>query len=305
LTGRFGIHWEDDMKTKVCLTFLAVSLVAASNAEGTTPQTSLWIETSELAGRLSDPNLRIIDARPPNDYKQAHIPGAVNLPAPSTDSLEANAMGYPIPPERAEELFRAAGINQSSQIVVYDSQGHRFAARIFYVLEFFGHPRVAVLNGGFPKWQSEGRLLTPEEPKVASGDFKPDTRSSVIATADWVKQNLNKPGVKLVDARSPEEYAGSSAQGARSGHIPGAVNLEWKRLLNPGDVPTLFEIPELQRLFAGAGVEPTQEVVAYCQSGTRASLIYFALRLLGYPRVRMYDGSWSEWSSSADLPIEK
>lgn len=293
------------MRTSGCLTILVFAAAAWAAAQEVSPQASLWMETSQLSERLRDPNLRIIDARSPNDYQQSHIPGAVNLPASDTDSLPANAKGFPIPPERAEELFRAAGINQSSHVIVYDSHGHRFAARIFYVLEFFGHPRVAVLNGGFPKWQSEGRLVTPEDPKVAPGDFKPDTRSSVIATADWVKNHLNDPGIKLVDARSPEEYAGSPAQGARSGHIPGAVNLEWKRLLNPGDAPTLAEIPELKRLFTGAGVEPAQEVVAYCQSGTRASLLYFALRLLGYPRVRMYDGSWAEWSANADTPIEK
>jgi thiosulfate/3-mercaptopyruvate sulfurtransferase len=126
-----------------------------------------------------------------------------------------------------------------------------------------------------------------------------------MATADWVKQNLGAPGVKLVDARSPEEYAGSPAQGARSGHIPGAVNLEWKQCLGAGDGPTILDIPELQRLFAAAGVEPSQEVVAYCQSGTRASLVYFALRLMGYPRVRLYDGSWSEWSALPGAPVEK
>ena len=127
----------------------------------------------------------------------------------------------------------------------------------------------------------------------------------MIATGDWVKKQLHDPGIKLVDARSPEEYAGSPSQGARSGHIPGAVNLEWKRLLTQGDPPTLADIPEMKRLFAGAGVEPSPEVVSYCQSGVRASLIYFALRLAGYPRVRMYDGSWSEWSASAELPVER
>lgn len=293
------------MRIKVPIAQLILLLAVTLNADERHLRSSILIETAQLAARLSTANLRIIDARPANDYRQGHIPGAVNLPASSTDSTEANAHGFPIPPDDAERLFPAAGVNRSSQVVVYDSHGHRFAARIFYVLEFFGHSHVAVLNGGFPKWQNEGRPTSINVPVVAPGDFKPDAKSNVMATADWVKEHLDNPSMRLVDARSPEEYAGSPAQGARSGHIPGAVNLEWTRLLNSGEAPTLSEIPELQRLFAGAGVGPEREVVAYCQSGARASLLYFALRVLGYPRVRMYDGSWAEWSAVADMPIEK
>ena len=293
------------MKLLVTLSMLVLPLAVALHLEARDSQSHLLMETAELAARLSTDNLRIIDARPANDYRQGHIPGAVNLPASSTDRLEANAHGFPIPPEDAESLFRAAGINRISQVVVYDSHGHRSAARIFYVLEFFGHPKVAVLNGGFPKWLSEKRPMSQENVAVGAGDFIPDAKSAMIATADWLKHHLDSPGIRLVDARSPEEFQGNPAQGARTGHIPGAVNLEWKRLLIQGDPPMLADVSRLRELIVAAGIEPSQEIVTYCQSGARASLLYFALRVLGYPRVRMYDGSWAEWSANSNLPVEK
>jgi thiosulfate/3-mercaptopyruvate sulfurtransferase len=265
----------------------------------------LLVETADLAQRLNEPGLRIVDARTPQEYRQGHIPGAVNLPAPATDSLEANRQGYPLPLGRAAELFRVVGINQSSRVITYDNGGHRFAARVFYVLEFFGHPRVAVLDGGWAKWQSENRPTTMDEPHVAPGDFQPKAQPGILATAGWVKQHLNDPSVKLVDARTPAEYSGEQVQGPRGGHIPGAVNIEGTRVLAGGDVKTLMELPALRKLFADAAVKPEQEVVAYCQMGVRASEIYFALRLLGFPRVRVYDGSWEDWASRSDLPIEK
>jgi thiosulfate/3-mercaptopyruvate sulfurtransferase len=265
----------------------------------------LLVESDELAKTLADANLRILDARPPEEYREGHLPGAVNLPAPATESLEANKAGFPLPPGWAEELFRMAGINRTSRVVIYDNQGDRFAARVFYVLEFFGHSNVQVLNGGIAKWKSEGRPITNNVPEVASGDFKPEARPAVIATADWVRQHLGDASVRLVDARSPEEFRGTEIRGPRGGHIPGAVNVEWTRVLAAGASPTLLDRAALKKLFSGAHVSPSQEVVSYCQTGMRAAEIYFALRLLGYPRVRLYDGSWAEWSANPALPVEK
>jgi thiosulfate/3-mercaptopyruvate sulfurtransferase len=263
------------------------------------------IETQKLAQLLSSPQLRLLDARPPEEYRLGHLPGAVNLPAPATDDLEANRRGFPLPPERAEQLFQGSGISSNSQIVIYDDQGNRFAARVFYVLEFFGHSHVQVLNGGFKKWQREGLPLTTDSPGIAPGDFKPQANPAIIATSAWVNAHLKDPQVKLLDARSAAEFKGERIQGPRGGHIPGAINLEWTRVLDSGEIRTFLDAPSLEKLFSDAQVLPSQEVVTYCQMGMRAADLYFALRLLGYERVRMYDGSWQEWSALADLPVEK
>lgn len=286
-------------------TFLALGGGPALPRASDYPNAGLLVETADLANLLSQPGVRVLDARPPEEYRQGHIPGAVNLPAPSTDSLESNRQGFPLPLDRAQDLFRAAGVNAGSRVIVYDNQGNRFSARVFYVLEFFGHQHAQVLNGGFPKWQREGRPTTIEAPSVPAGDFVAAARGDVIATSEWVAKHLADAKVKVVDARSPEEFSGESVQGPRGGHVPGAVNIEWTRALDAGDVKTILASADLEKLLAAAQVKPEQEIVTYCQSGMRASLIYFALRLLGYPRVRLYDGSWADWSPNTGLPVEK
>ena len=294
------------MKTTTRL--LALLLLSSGGLQGQVASyrhPELLIETQKLAQMLSSPQLRLLDARPLGQYLLGHLPGAVNLPAPETDDLDANRRGFPLPPERAEQLFRAAGISLNSQVVIYDDQGSRFAARVFYVLEFFGHSHVQVLNGGFKKWQSEGLPLTTDSPMISPGDFKPQANSAVIATAEWVNAHLGDANVKLLDARSVAEFKGEKIQGPRGGHIPGAINLEWTRVVDSGEIKTFLDPTSLAKLFSDARILPGQEVVTYCQMGMRASSLYFALRLLGYERVRLYDGSWEEWSAMADLPVEK
>ncbi len=287
---------------------IALVILGTRGAAGQSPgyrNPQLLVETQELATFLRDPDLRLLDARPAQQYRSEHLPGAVNLPAPATDDLDSNRRGLPVATERAQELFRNAGVNTASRVVVYDEQGNRFAARVFYVLEFFGHQRVQVLNGGIAKWRSEGRVLTPDEPRVARGDFNPVPHPEMIATAEWVAAHIADPQVRLVDARSPAEYGGASGASPASGHIPGAVNIEWTRLITPGEIATFLGADQLARLFTDAQVTPEKEVAVYCQVGMRAAEAYFALRLLGYERVRMYDASWAEWGTNAALPVEK
>jgi len=264
----------------------------------------LLIETPDLERLLPDPALRLIDARPPEQYRLGHLSGAVNLPAPATDSLVANRQGLPVSRERAQELFLPAGINAASRVVIYDDQGNRFAARVFYTLETFGHHKVQVLNGGISKWTREGRVLSKEVPIVPPGDFKPLLDPSRIVTSAWVLDHLKDPKVAFVDARSPAEFSGRQVQGPRGGHIPGAVNIEWKQVIAPDAPETFLETARLQELFREAGIAPEKQVITYCQIGMRAADIYLALRLLGY-QVRMYDGSWEDWSANSALPVEQ
>ena len=165
--------WRCAFAVPVAVTVLGILSVAADSHSS-----RLLIETQDLAGLLSNHAVRIIDARPADEYRQGHIPGAVNLPAPATDDLGANRRGLPLPSDRAEELFRTACVNNNSRVVVYDDQGNRFAARLFYVLESFGHSQVQVLNGGIPKWKSEGRPLSKEVPTLRAGDFIPKVDAS-------------------------------------------------------------------------------------------------------------------------------
>ncbi len=269
------------------------------------PNAALLASAQEVADHLGEAGVRILDARTPDRYAAGHIPGAVNLPLSEVTRTVNGVPGMLAPIPEVERVLGERGIAPETQVVVYDDFGGDQATRLFWALEWLGHSRVSVLQGGFALWRHGGRPVGRDTsaPTPARYQASPDaTRRADLA---WVKAHLDDRAVILVDARSPEEFDGDVAgkDVARPGHIPGAVNVDWLRHLTAGEPRQFKDGGELARLYRRAGATPDKEIVAYCRTGIRASHTYFVLRLLGYPKVRLYDGSFVEWAADPSLPV--
>lgn len=258
-----------------------------------------WLVSAAwLAQHLHDRNLKVVALTPAAEFAQGHIPGAaqVDWPAlgledtsPSSVARWRTAM--------AQELTRL-GITPRDTVVIYDG-GTLFAARLWWVLEDLGHADQRILDGGLPAWVAAGGKMEsgPATQRTAAEPYHGRFDSSDLATFTQVQAAIGKPGVVLLDARTGSEYA--------AGHIPGAVNVNYPE--NAVATSPHFWKPavELRALYAGVGATPGKEIIPYCSSGTRSAVTYFTLRLLGYPRVRLYTGSWDEWAQHADAPVAR
>ncbi|MBI4014128.1 MAG: sulfurtransferase [Candidatus Rokubacteria bacterium] len=271
------------------------------------PNAALLASTQELADHAGDHVVRVVDARPPDRYAAGHIPGAVNLPVAEITRTIDGMPGMLAPVENVEEALARRGVTRDMPLVVYDEFGGDQATRLFWALDFLGHPRLSVLQGGFGLWQREGRPVARETPSVVPTRYRAAPDPEKVADRARVKARLGDRAVILVDARSPEEFDGEvpGKDVTRPGHIPGAVNVDWVRNLTATEPRQFKDAADLARLYRRAGVTPDREVVVYCRTGVRASHTYFTLRLLGYPRVRLYDGSFVEWAADPNLPVAR
>ncbi len=301
--------WSHFASTRCLLALLAlaagpargepVKVVDSKAAQSEKPL--LLIEPTDLAKQLGDPKLRVLDTRSKDDYAKGHIPGAVWVDVPDWQKLGKSEGGF-----RNARAWGAKvgtlGIGRDSHAVVYGSAVPE-TARVWWLLKYLGLTNVAILNGGWDVWVKERQATDTASPKVAATEFEPRFDKDRLQEIDALKEALEGGKVKVVDARSKDEFTGKEVRGKRGGHIPGAVHLEWKELL---DKDGRFKTPaQLQAMFRSRGIQPDDTAACYCQSGGRAAAEAFALELAGHSKVKVYFRSWEQWSADADAPVEK
>lgn len=261
------------------------------------------VDTAWVASHAADANVRIVDMRQ-TGYAEGHVPGAVYLSPVAIRDAKAAPTFLPTP-EAFEAMMAKLGIGDATRVIVYDERGGIYAARLWWILNYFGHSNVALMNGGWIKWTAESRDKSTDTPSPAAARFTAKPHPEMVATAADVLAAINKPGIKIVDARTVNEIEGRDLRGIRrAGFIESSVPVYWEDLLDP-QAKTFKPADEIKKIFEARGVLPSQQVIAYCQVGMRASVDLFALHLIGYTNLRNYYGAWEEWGNRDDTPIIK
>ena len=261
----------------------------------------LW-SMDELKSRLSDPKLVLMDMRPPEAYSNGHIPMARSFDIFGISLIDTRPQPLEAFLWMIEHLIQAKGVNNDSTVVAYDEITGMRSARLFWFLEFFGHDDVHVLNGGFSAWVAADLPTTQDAKIPRAGNFKMKPQPERLAAVEEVQSKLGNQAAVIVDTRSDAEYTGQLVRAKRGGAIPGAVHLEWTNNLDPKGFFKSAE--QLAEMYAKRKITPDKEVIPHCQGAYRSAHTYLALRLIGYPNVKNYLGSWGEWGNRLDLPIE-
>ena len=245
----------------------------------------------------------LLDLRPPEAFAAGYIPTAIHLDLWGVSLIDTDPAPLKAFMWMIEHVLAVHGVDASTPVIVYDEQSGVRAARAFWFLEHFGHPSVRLLDGGFNAWVASGLPVTRDAAPPPKSEWTGTREERTLATWKDVKDAIGRAGSVILDTRTDAEHEGTLVRARRGGAVPGAIHIEWTR--NLAESGEFKSADELRKMYVDAGVTPDREVITYCQGGYRAANSYLTLRLLGYPRVRMYIGSWKKWSDRKELPIEQ
>jgi thiosulfate/3-mercaptopyruvate sulfurtransferase len=279
-----------------------MSVIPVHQRGYTNPQ--LLAETGWLAEHMDDPAVRIVDARPPQQYAAGHIPGAVNLPG--TNGIPRTADGEMASPEEFSSVAGKLGIGNGGTIIVYDIPNQHMGL-VAWAFLYYGHQDVRLLDGGFEKWSREGRLVSVQAVSYRMTTFNAQPVETIYCSFSHAKASHGRPETVFWDTRSLAEFHGAGEGHGkpppRPGHIAGAAHLDWIELIDP-EAKTFKPAAELRALLESKGITPDREVNTYCGGGRRGSIGTLVLKLLGYENARSYAAGFSQWSRQRDTPVE-
>lgn len=265
----------------------------------------LLLEPDELERHLGENGLLVVDLCQPETYERLHVPGAVHLDYSAIVQAEPPRLGLLPDDQRLREVLSALGVGPDTHVIAYDDEGGGRAGRLLWTLEVAGHNGFSLLNGGLHAWANEGHPVTDQPTTPTAAEFTVRHDDSPVADRAYVLEHLYDPAVAILDARSPQEFQGADVRAQRGGHIPNAVNVDWTNAMDPNRNMRLKPEAELRKLYESRGITRDKIIVTHCQTHHRSAHTYIVLKTLGYPRVKGYPGSWSDWGNTADVPIEQ
>jgi thiosulfate/3-mercaptopyruvate sulfurtransferase len=245
-------------------------------------------------------NAIVIDSRSFSEYKSGHVLGALNIDLFQLHWFDTTKRGIKDFNRQSRLLLSSIGIGKDSKVIFYDNVSGISSARGVWLLLYFSHKNVCMLDGGFEKWKREKLPVEVKSNQLRNIPFKGKPNSKVIADTNEVNRSISNKDVTIVDARSREEYVGSEVRAARRGHIPSAVNIDWEDNVEKGVFKSKQKLSKIY-----SKIPKNSQVITYCQGGYRASNAFIALKLLGYKKVKLYLGSWGEWGNRLEFPVEK